>query len=217
MPEDKTKVEIDQSVYETLKTAAEAVPGLVEELKIERKAKQDAELAAAKALADAAPVVPPVTPPADNAPEDPTKVVERILAERDAASLVAVRENAEAAFKAAHKEFTTENDPAGLKFAAFKTVLARLNTTGLTTAEQFQAVFNDALTLMNRNAAPEERIITPYADTPSTDGTPNASDPNAVSAKEKKLYEGLGWTQEKYLKMKKSRPAYVAEMLTYAK
>lgn len=216
MNENEGKVEIDKDVFDKLSALPGVVEGLVEELKTERKAKQDAETAAAKAIADAA-VVSPATPPADATPEDPAKVVERILAERDAASAVVVRENAEAKFKAAHKEFASDNDPAGIKFAAFKTVLARLNTSGLTTDEQFQAVFNDALTLMNRQVAPEERIITPYADTPSDGGTPGHTDPNGTSAKEKKLYEGLGWTEEKYLKMKKSRPAYVEEMLSYAK
>lgn len=213
MNEDKKKVEIDEDVYEKLKGLPEVVTNLVEELKIERKAKQEAQDAAAKAIADAAAL--PEPKPEDQ--KDAATVVREILAQRDVDDAKTVRENAERKFKNSHKEFHPENDPAGIKYSAFEKVLARLNTTGLTSEEAYQSVFNDALTLMNRQQTNQEQIITPYADTPVDGGTPRHEDPNGLSPKEKKLIQGLGWTEEKYLKLKKSRPAYVEQMLTYAK
>lgn len=210
---DKKKVEIDEEVYEKLKGLPEVVTNLVEELKTERKAKQDAQDAVAKALADK--TEPVVTPSGDQ--KDPAELVREILAERDKGTAKAARDAAESKFKNAHKEFHPENDPGGIKYAAFERTLAKLNVAGLSSEQDFTAVFNDAFTLMNPQAASQERIITPYADTPTDTGTPRTEDPNGLTPKEKKLIQSLGWADEKYLKLKKSRPAYVEQMLTYAK
>lgn len=215
MDENKEKVEIDKDVFEKLEKLPSVVEGLVEELKTERKAKQDAEAARDAAIAAAAaPKEDPATPPD---PKDPTKVFEELMAKKEQESAQTARQNAESKFKSAHKEFHPDNDPGGIKFAAFQRYLARINTTGLKTEEEFTSAYTDALALMNRTEAPKETVITPYADTPTDGGEPRQSDPNALTPKEKKVIEGLGWSEEKYLKMKKSRPAYVEQLLAYAK
>jgi len=209
------KVEISKEVFDQLSALPNIVSGLVEELKTERKDKQTAQAERDAALVAAAQNPEVVTPPAGQ-PEDPEVVVRRVLAEQAKGDAQAARDRATAKFKETHKEFHPDNDPGGLKYAAFERTLGKLNTSGAQTEEDHLALFGDALTLMNRPAASEEQIITPYADTPTDGGTPTAANPNGLTPKEKRVIAGLGWTEEKYLNMKKSRPAYVKQMIELA-
>ena len=208
MPEDTQKIEVDKKTFDELAALPDVVKNLVEELKVERTAKQTAE-----AERDAAKVaIPPVQPAPDAKPEDAETVVRRILAEGQNAAAATAREKAEQRFKASHPEFSADNDAGGLKFAAFKSTLAKLNDSSAKSEEDFGALYDDALVLMNR-PAPQEQVYTPYADTPSQSGAPRVSDQNGLSLKEKKIIQGLGWTEEKYLGLKKSRPNYVAQLI----
>jgi hypothetical protein len=217
MPENEVKVEISKEELDKLKALPDVVQNLVNELKDERTLKQTAE---AKATALEAKLnAPVVVPPVIEAPiaEDPTKVFERLMAQKEQEVADVARQTAEAKFKDAHKEFHPENDPGGLKYAAFEKTLARLNTTGLKTEAEFLSVHNDALRLMTQ-PAPQETTFAPYADTPSNGGgSPHQTDVNGLSPQEKKLIASVGWTEERYLKLKKQRPDYVKQVLEFAK
>lgn len=208
------KVEMTQEEYDTLiKEKEDKLAGVVSELtkmrgdKSSVEAERDALTIEINALKNKKP--DDVTPPAKSV-ED---AVQEALAKRESESAKKNRETAEAAFRAAHKEFATDADPGGIKWAAFLNTLARLNATGLTSVEDFTGLFNDALRLMGKQEAPKERILAPGADTPSDGGSPDAVDADGLTPKEKKVIEGLGWTVEKYLKQKKTRPDYIADLL----
>ena len=215
MDENEEKIEVTKKQFEELSALPDVVKNLVEEIKVERTAKQTAE--AARDAAILAAKQEPEQPVVERQAEDPETVFRRILAEQDQEKAKTARETAEAKFKQTNKDFHPENDPAGLKYAAFQRTLARLNDSGAKTEEDFASLYNDALTLMNR-PAPQEQVITPYADAPTNqNGTPVVTDQNGLSHKEKNIIQGLGWTEEKYLKLKKSRPSYVDQLLAQAK
>lgn len=212
-PIDPQKVVVDKEMFDKLSALPDVVNNLVEELKTERKAKQDAEARADATIANAAPAK-------SDDPEDPEMVVRRILGERDQNSVKTARVTAEENFKNTHKEFHPDNDPGGLKYQAFERSLAKINLSGATSESQFSDLFETALLVMNKGVvAPSGETITPYADDASTPGgTPQSRDNNALTPKEHRLIKSMpGWTEEKYLKMKKSRPGYVESLLQYAK
>ena len=215
MDENEEKIEVTKKQFDELSALPDVVKNLVEEIKVERTAKQTAEAARDAAILAAKPVDP--APVVENTPEDAETVIRRVLAEQDQEKAKTARETAEQKFKEANKDFHPDNDPAGLKYAAFQRTLAKLNASGAKTEEDFAGLYNDALTLMNR-PAPQEQTITPYADSPTNqNGAPQASNQNGLSIKEKKIIDGLGWSEDKYLKLKKSRPAYVDQLLAQAK
>lgn len=213
MDETKETVQLSKEDFDKLSSLPDVVNNLVAEIQQERKAKQTAE-----AERDALIVEKNTKPPADvtpqqATPEDPTVIVERLLAKKDQEAAKAAREAAEAKFRETNKDFHPDNDPGGLKFAAFQRVLAKLNDSGARTVEDFSALYDDALALMNRQSPVKEVTYTPYAHTPSESGSPHQQDPNGLSAKEKRIIQGIGWTEERYLKIKKSRPEYIKKLL----
>lgn len=216
--ENIVKVEIEKTVLDELQKLPAIVSGLVEEVKGEKQKRQEAEKATADALAKAQEALNKAegTPPADSV--DPAEAVRKAFEARDLEDAKKARESAEAKFKNSHREFHPDNDPGGLKYAAFERELGGLNLTGLKTEADFEGVFGKALKLMGKTDKPEEQTLTPYdSDPDNSGGAPRNQNPNTVSAKEKKLYESLGWTEERYLKQKKSRPEFVADLLARLK
>lgn len=128
------------------------------------------------------------------------------------------RASAEAKFKNANKEFSEDNDPGGIKFAALTAKLGLFALGSLKTEEEFKQVYESAYTLLNPARKPMNGTdYNIYANTPPAGGgAPKESHDNQLSAQERKIIERLGWTAEKYLKIKASRPQYVKELLEYA-
>lgn len=147
-------------------------------------------------------------------PQDTEEVVRRILAEGDKKTAEQNRATAEARFKATHKEFADDADQGGIKFSAVKSKVARFNTDGLKTVEEFVQLYEEAYTLINPARAASEENYSPYAASPSDQGSsPKESDKDNLSPKEKKLIARMGWTNERYLKQKTARPTYVRALL----
>lgn len=199
----------DTVVTEEAKKAAEleaAVRNMTEELKELRQKKQEAE--AERDLLKAKGQAP--------ANDDVESKVRKVLDEERTKTVGEIRKSAEEKFRSANKEFHPDNDPGGVKWAAFEKKLARINTAGLVKEEDFLAAYDDALLILTRKPAEPTVVQNPYASTPSgTGGSPRTTDPNNLSTKEHKLLKQMGWTEEQYLKHKKSRPSYVAKLLEY--
>lgn len=217
-PETQEKIEVDKTEFEKLKETVATIPGVVEELKTLRTAKQesDARADAAEAALKAKEEGGNPNPPA---PTDPAALVAAEFRKRDEDERKRLRDNAVEAFKNVHKEFHPENDPGGLKYAAFERHLNRLNLSDAASAKDFADAFEDAYLLMTRKPVQQED------NTPIVDGDPNNSggaphtppQQTGLTAKEKKVIADMGWTEERYLKLKKSRPAYVDSLLNYVK
>lgn len=121
---------------------------------------------------------------------------------------------AEQAFIQAHKEYSPDNDPGGIKFAAVKAELAGFNLTGYVEKEDFYKAYEKAFMLANPGKQPEKHTVTPYSATPPISGSgPKEGDENNLSSQEKDIVTRLGWTTEKYLEQKAKRPHYVESLL----
>jgi hypothetical protein len=194
---------------EALATAEATNTSTVDEIKTLRQKKQEAEaerdLALAKANKDGHADVP-----------DISTVIQKELDAREAKDAEKIKVDALESFKMAHKElFADANDVGGLKFSAFKDSLSKLNLSGLKTATQFSEAYENALILMNRGKTQSqpnrngEGAIIP----PTGGGSPKVDEDSGLEYKETELIRSLGWTEERYLKQKKARPAYVAALL----
>lgn len=204
--EPKDDIVLKKSEWETL---TKKVDGFVGDIQKERQARQEAE--AARDLAEAKLKQTPPVPPTD----DVTKTVTTLLAQRDTETAQANLKNAEVRFQESHKEFHPDNDPGGIKYAAFKAKLSRFNTSGLRSEADFLAVFDDALRLMTDSPAPQTKV-NPPAHTPSGTGSaPTSVTESPLSSKEQQLLKQMGWDEARYLKIKEKRPHYVQTLLNY--
>lgn len=190
---------------------------VVDELKSERVKKQEAE--AERDLAIAALNDKKETPPAKDGEvvvPDVKAVVEQTLAERDNKTAEDNKKSAEEKFKNSNKEFHPDNDPGGIKFATVTKQLARFNTAGLKSEEDFLKLYTDCLKLSKETPSQESKDITPYDSTPSNSGSgPKEVKVTQLSVKEVKLMNQLGWTEERFMKQKAARPSYVQSLLEH--
>lgn len=140
--------------------------------------------------------------------------VRTILDAEKSKDLERVRDESLEEFKNSHKElFAEANDQGGIKFEAFKKHLAKLNLSGLMTAKQFKEAYEDALILMNRGKTQVRQDGgNPYIPKDGG-GQPRSEEGTELDSKEQKLIAQIGWTEEQYLKQKKTRPSYVANLL----
>lgn len=200
-----TKVEYDQ-MTERLATLAQASTSTVEELKEMRRI--NAELKAKAEKADPTEVEKAIT--------EVEKVIDAKLAAKEVEETKRTYEAAVANFLDEHPEFSTENDPGGVKFAAYQKALGRINLTALKSAEEFTEALNDALGLMERKAndAPNFSSSAPR----SGASVPIASPHRGLSPIEEKLAKNyFGGDVAAYLKAKAKRPEYYEELLRYAR
>ncbi len=215
MSEDELKAALAAKEEEVnnLKTALTASEqtkvNSVDEIKELRAKKQEAEAERdiAKAEHDKLKV--------NSNPGDVEGTVRKVLDEKDSERIIREKGEALEAFKNAHKElFSSDNDPGGLKLQAFETKLSRLNLSSAKSHGDFIEMFEDALTMMNRAVPNKDIQNNPYANIPMNQhGKPQSADTSTLSPKEKKLIEQFNTTEEKYLKLKKSKPTYVATLL----
>jgi hypothetical protein len=145
---------------------------------------------------------------------DVESTVKNILAQEKTQELEKVREESLEEFKNSHKElFAEANDQGGIKFEAFRKHLAKLNMSGLTTAKQLKEAYEDALILMNKGKTHVRQDGgSPYIPKDGG-GQPRSEEGSELDSKEQKLIASIGWTEEQYLKQKKTRPSYVASLL----
>ena len=80
------------------------------------------------------------------------------------------------------------------------------------------SAFDDAFVLMNKGATNQGSNFNPYAATiKNNSGDPKGVNSNKLANNELKLIAQLGWTEERYLKVKKAQPHYVESMLAQFK
>lgn len=154
----------------------------------------------------------------DNSQGNVEEQVKKVLEAKEAETLAEKRASIEQKFKESRTEFHPDNDPGGLKYTAFQQKLARINLNGLKTEEEIWEAFNDAYIIMNKGKTDVQVDFNPYAATSkNTSGEPKGNVNNKLGTNEQKLIAQLGWTEERYLKVKKSQPHYVETMLSHIK
>lgn len=150
----------------------------------------------------------------NNAPAniDVEGAVAAALAKRDKERADANKATALENFVKTNKAFHPENDPTGLKLAAFKQKLSRFNLDGLTEEKQFVEVFEDVTRLLG-NTAPQNGTSNQIPSIPPSVNEPSTIDVSPLSSREKAVCARLGWTEQKYIDLKKKMPDYVAKLL----
>lgn len=195
----------EEAVKEVEAKAEADKAAMILDLQTERKKRQDAE----KALEEKGEQTP--TEPG----ADPRKVLEQLLEEKASKEAETNKSEALEEFKRTVREFSPENDAAGIVFSAFEKELGKFNLNGLKTKEDFKRMFTEVNEFMNRKKSPTSEPENFYNGTRKSAGSaPSAGDSANLSDVEKKLINDMGWDNERYLKQKAKRPEYIASLLT---
>ncbi len=191
-----------------LATVQAQLDGVVTELKEVRGKKQEVE-GERDALKLKVNNVPPKAESTDVEAE-----VKKFLEQESVKTTEESKVSAEQRFKNEHKEFDATNDPGGLKYAAFQEKLKMFNLTGLKKETEFLEVFENTLTLM-KEKKDSKRI--PYSDAGTGGNPPKETHVSDLSSREQKMIENMGWTEERYLKIKaKHGQRYIDSLLQHA-
>lgn len=184
-----------------------ALANVTAEIQDIRKKKQEAE-DAAKVAKD---LVEKMKQGEGKAPEEVVKELFEAekLKERESAV-----EQAREDFKQEQKEFLPENDPGGLKYARFQKELEKFNLSGLDDAAKVKTRLKEVYEFMNRSSRGNGESSATYGGTPSHTGNEaQVDDDTDLTPKENKLIKSIGWSKDKYLKTKASRPQFIASLL----
>lgn len=147
--------------------------------------------------------------------DDPKEVFKKLLTEKEQEEAKLARERSLEKFRESVREFSKENDEAGIVFSKFENELKKFNLDGLKSEQDFMARYKDVYDYMNRKQS------TPTPDSSFYQGSPKGpgssapeGDSDPLSDVEKKVLERLGWTKEKYLQQKAKHPDFVRSLLT---
>ena len=119
-------------------------------------------------------------------------------------------------FRASHHEFSEAADPGGIKFAAFEREMSKFNLDNLSSVDDFTSRFKEVHDFMNRGEEKGDKNVNVHKGTNrQAGGDAPTGDEHALDAGEKKLIDSMGWTQERYLKLKEKMPDYIDQQLSY--
>ena len=202
--ENPTKVEETSKKVEEKPSVEEINKNLISEIKEIRKERTEAK-EALKALE-----VKNATPETPETPTDDdliAKKVKEILIQEGKVKAGSNKDEAFKKFVTDNKHFSEENDPTGLKRDALEKKLARFNTEGLSTQEEFYSVIEDANNLLGGDTKSKtSEVVNPYSATPAVETTPTVVEDTELTKKENDAIQRLGWTKEKLLKVKDEKP-----------
>lgn len=122
-------------------------------------------------------------------------------------------DKAQEEFFAKNKDFHPENDPGGLKKAALDKELKFLNRDGLTSIEDLIGVLNKARTLATSNHSSNVEPVRIDPSIPRSSPEPRSAPGNDLSPKEQRLIQQMGWTPERFIKLKLKDPDFVEKTL----
>ena len=146
-------------------------------------------------------------------------LLDKKIKERDALNAQANKKAAFEKFVAENKEFSSENDPTGLKRNALQEKFNRFNTDGLTKVEEFLSVIGEAKTLLLGNDSPVDttKEKNPYSNPPKAPNNPPSKRNDELTPKELKLIAQSGTTKERIMKLKATNPEYLRSLLEYVR
>jgi len=114
-------------------------------------------------------------------------------------------------FKSSNPEFQPANDIGGIKWNAFKQTLNRFNLSNVSGSD-LEKTYKDALRLMRDTNDDSKNNANSFS--PASRGTNQRQvTDNDLLQEEIDLMNSVGWTKEKYLKLKASQPDYVRSLL----
>lgn len=210
-----------QELIERIKQLEADKSNLVSELQDDRKKRQDIQ-DQVETLKEA--LENSIKKTTENPEEEKlARLVAEALNKKESEAAAKNKKTAFDKFLADNKEFHPENDPSGLKRIALEKKLALFNVNGLSEVDDFYSVMANAKALLGGQDTPPKtedvkEIKNPYASTSRTTSNPTVTDSDTeLDSREKKLLEQVGWTKDKYLKMKAKQPAFVASILEHVR
>ena len=150
-----------------------------------------------------------------NAQDEEAKVIEavkKVLDQEKSTQIETIRTSFEEKFKLSNPDFTPANDPGGIKYEAFKKELSNFNLTSAKTQEDLETIYSKALTLTGLSKTNSSSAVNNYTFTPGTKSGINTISTSGLTSEEETVIKQLGWTEEKFLKLKADNPAYVKEL-----
>lgn len=145
--------------------------------------------------------------------EDVDKKIAEALKLREKEDVDKNWQKAQEGFIAKNKEFHPDNDPGGLKKAALDRELGLLNRNGLTSIDDLTTILEKAKILATANVTSSVVQVHLDPSLPASHPDPRSSDANNLSPKEQRLIEAMGWTAERFLKLKTKDPVFVENTL----
>jgi len=137
----------------------------------------------------------------------------KVLGEEKSRQIETTRAEFETKFKSSNPEFQPSNDAGGLKWNAFKATLNRFNLNGLSKESDFESIYKDAMRLL-KDSPREQSNSNPYAFSPaSRSASAVTTQTSDLSQEEERLIDSVGWTKDKYLKLKASQPNFIRSLL----
>ena len=179
-------------------TAKQELRNVVDELKEERKKRREVEEKS--------------NPPKPT--DEVSEKVKAILAEEKKKQADSNKGIAWAKFLDENKEFHPDNDPGGLKQAVLQRELNGLKTDEAILVDEFISLYEKAKRLIPSKESLPPETITPDASTPTTPTPPRVRVESKLSPKEQQTIKDLGWTEERYLKVKLAQPRFVEKLLS---
>ena len=207
----KEKDEQAQKIAELEKTNT----GLVEEIKADRKKRQDLE----EDVGVLKTAIEKSVKANEPNPEDEKiqSVVKEVLKSNDASRAKQNKTVALEKFIAENKEFHPENDPTGIKREALEKKLKSFNTSDVVEVEDFITVIGDAKTLLGQDTGskttPGEEVKNPYSSTSKSTPSPKEAVDKDLDPREQKLIRQAGYTKESYLALKAKMPSFIDGLL----
>lgn len=171
---------------------------VVDELKEERKKNQELK--------------EKLTPPV---PVDDTDLkIKRALEEERARQAVLNKDVALRRFIDEHKEYHPFNDQSGLLMSALNKELDNFDLSKAFTAEDFMVYLNKASKLVSQPEKSNPEPIRPPVERTVSPGSPRTVQTSDLLPEERQVINDLGWSEERYLKLKAAQPQFVKDLLS---
>lgn len=151
----------------------------------------------------------------DANPEDQKieAVVQRFLGNKEQQDADRNRKQAFDQFINEHKEYSSDNDPGGVKKSALEREFGNFNLTGLVETTDFKARIEKADRLLRGSTIREtENGNEPNSSGPSSTTAIEPENSTKLSPREKEVIERNGWTEAQYLSLKTKMPGYVESL-----
>lgn len=199
--EDENKILVNKEIIEDYAQTKEALANLTEEIK-DLRAKKNLEIEELKK--------------GNGTTTDVESEVDKVLKKKELELVEKAKEEAILEFRESHPEFSSDNDPANLKFKAFEKELRKFNLTDLSTKEDVKRRIKEAYDFANRSSKKDDDNQTsPYAFSSKSGGSAGESPNVHISEKERKLIKMQNITEEAYFKMKEKRPHFINNLLKF--
>jgi len=115
-------------------------------------------------------------------------------------------------FQDENKDFHPDNDAAKIKWSALLREFDGFNTSNAHSVEDFMSYFDKSKKLLGKEETPTgENIVS--EDVVPTNTPPKTAEVSKLSSQEEREIKNLGWTEERYLKVKESQPNFVRKLL----